>query len=240
MNKLSQNQIFGEMWMRNPSGKILPYNVALSSLNLKYDSINPNFNFELTNNLINRFDFFYDVIFIETNSGYIFEKLKKNGDVIFPANNDNRFTPKSDINVSPDYWLDEPNKKIYIVENKLVYWDSDEVKLNIIVKQFDITENLYSTKLSYVLHLKYCNSSSITKKPNIEPCKISYNIDTKCFNVSFILRGNNNEFGLISNTLKKNQNLTIDNINCLLPYTTLKEITTEILINNSLEIDFYN
>ena len=78
MNKLLQNQIFGEMWMRTPSGKILPYNIALSSLNLKYNSINPNFNFELTNNLINRFDFFYDVIFIETNSGYIFEKLKKN------------------------------------------------------------------------------------------------------------------------------------------------------------------
>jgi hypothetical protein len=239
MNKLLQNQIFGEMWMRTPSGKILPYNIALSSLNLKYNSINSNFNFELTNNLINRFDFFYDVIFIETNSGYIFEKLKKNGDVIFPENNDNRLTLKSDIDVNPDYWLDEPNKKIYIVENKLIYWDSDEVKLNIIVKQFNITENLYSTKLSYVLHLKYCNFN-ITKKPIIEPCKISYNIDTKCFNVSFILRGNNNEFGLISNTLKKNQNLEIDNINCLLPYASLQEITTDILINNSLEIDFYN
>jgi hypothetical protein len=224
--------------MRTPSGKILPSTDALSALNLKYSTTNPDFYFELINNEIKRFDFFYNVIFIETESGYIFDKLTKSENILIPENNDNRLTLKVNMESNPDYWLDEINKKIYVVDNTLNSWNSNTVNLNIKIKQFDITKNLYSTKLSYNLNLKYYNN--ITKEPIIEPCKISYNIDTKCFNVSFILRGNNDEFGLISNTLKKNQNLVIDSINCLLPYTTLQEITSDILVDKLLETDFYS
>ena len=240
MNKLIENQTSGEIWMRTPSGKILPSTDALSALNLKYSTVDPDFYFELINNEIKRFDFFYNVIFIETASGYIFDKLTKNENVLIPENNDNRLTLKANMESNPDYWLDEINKKIYVVNNELSAWNSSSANLNITIKQFDITKNLYSTKFSYNLNLNYCDFSGLTKEPIMEPCKISYNIDTKCFNVSFILRGNNNEFGLISTTLKKNQNLVIDSINCLLPYTTLQEITSEVLVDKLLETDFYS
>lgn len=238
MNKLIENQTSGEIWMRTPSGKILPSTDALSALNLKYSTINPDFHFELINNEIKRFDFFYDVIFIETASGYIFDKLSKNENVLIPENNDNRLTTTANGNKFPDYWLDEVNKKIYIVDNEINYWTSTSVKINVKIKQFDITKNLYSTKFSYDIKLIYSNN--ITKKPTIEPCKISYNLDTRCFNISFILRGNAEEFGLISSTLKKNQNLVIDNINCLLPYTTVQKINSEVLVDKLLETDFYS
>lgn len=238
MNKLIENQTSGEIWMRTPSGKILPSTDALSALNLKYSTVDPDFYFELINNEIKRFDFFYNVIFIETASGYIFDKLTKSQNILIPENNDNRLTLKANMESNPDYWLDEINKKIYVVNNELSAWNSSSANLNITIKQFDITKNLYSTKLSYNLNLKYY--INLTKEPIMEPCKISYNIDTKCFNVSFILRGNNNEFGLISTTLKKNQNLVIDSINCLLPYTTLQEITSEVLVDKLLETDFYS
>jgi hypothetical protein len=192
----------------------------------------------LINNEIKRFDFFYDVIFIETASGYIFDKLSKNKNVLIPENNDNRLTTTENGNKFPDYWLDEVNKKIYVVDNEIKYWTSTSVKINVKIKQFDITKNLYSTKFSYDIELIYNNT--ITKKPTIEPCKISYNLDTRCFNVSFILRGNAEEFGLISSTLKKNQNLVINNINCLLPYTTVQEINSEVLVDKLLETDFYS
>ena len=238
MNKLIENQTSGEIWMRTPSGKILPSTDALSALNLKYSTIDSNFHFELINNEIKRFDFFYDVIFIETASGYIFDKLSKNKNVLIPENNDNRLTTTENGNKFPDYWLDEVNKKIYVVDNEIKYWTSTSVKINVKIKQFDITKNLYSTKFSYDIELIYNNT--ITKKPTIEPCKISYNLDTRCFNVSFILRGNAEEFGLISSTLKKNQNLVINNINCLLPYTTVQEINSEVLVDKLLETDFYS
>jgi hypothetical protein len=238
MNKLIENQTSGEIWMRTPSGKILPSTDALSALNLKYSTIDSIFHFELINNEIKRFDFFYDVIFIETASGYIFDKLSKNETALIPENNDNRLTTTANGNKFPDYWLDEVNKKIYVVDNEIKYWTSVSVKINVKIKQFDITKNLYSTKFSYDIELIYSNN--ITKKPTIEPCKISYNLDTRCFNVSFILRGNNEEFGLISSTLKKNQNLVIDNINCLLPYTTVQEINSDVLVDKLLETDFYS
>lgn len=239
MNKLIENQISGEIWMRTPSGKILPSTDALSALNLKYSTINSNFYSELSSNQIKKFDFFYDVIFIETASGYIFDKLSKSENVLIPENNDNRLTLKSNIKSNPDYWLDEVNKKIYVVDNEIKYWTSTSVKINVKIKQFDIIKNLYSTKFSYDIELIYSNNI-ITKKPTIEPCKMSYNVDTRCFNVSFILRGNDEEFGLISSTLKKNQNLVIDNINCLLPYTTVQEINSDVLVDKLLETDFYS
>jgi hypothetical protein len=239
MNKLIDNRTSGEVWMRTPSGKILPSTDALSSLNLKYSTINSNFYSELSSNQIKRFDFFYNVIFIETASGYIFDKLTKSENILIPENNDNRLTVKTKMESNPDYWLDEINKKLYVVDNTLLSWSSTSVKINVKIKQFDITKNLYSTKFSYDINLTI-SSSLYTAIPKIEPCKISYNIDTRCFNISFILRGNNNEFGLISTILKKNQNLVIDNINCLLPYTTLQQITSDVMVDKLLETDFYS
>jgi hypothetical protein len=58
--------------------------------------------------------------------------------------------------------------------------------------------------------------------------------------VSFILRGLNKEFGLISTLLKKKDVLDIHSINCLLPYSTLQSITVDVDFNKSLETDFYS
>jgi hypothetical protein len=240
MNKILENDVAGELWLRTPSGKILPSTDALSALNLKYSTVNTNFYSELINNQIKRFDFFYDVIFLETETGYIFDKLTKNNNILIPSNNDDRLTLTENGGKFPDYWLDEINKKIYVVQNKIDNWAFTNLKkINITIKQFDIIKNTYSTKLSYNINLTYC-SVYYTTSPTLEPCKISYNNDTRCFNVSFILRGKNGEFGLISTILKKDQNLVIDNINCLLPYVTLQSITTDVIVDKLLETDFYS
>jgi hypothetical protein len=240
MNKILENDVDGELWLRTPSGKILPSTDALSALNLKYSTVNTDFYSELINNQIKRFDFFYDVIFLETETGYIFDKLTKNNNILIPSNNDDRLIITANGNKFPDYWLDEVNKKIYVVDNQIKYWTSTNVKINVTIKQFDILKNTYSSKFSYDINLTYCNFSNLTKKPILEPCKISYNNDTRCFNVSFILRGNKDEFGIISTILKKDQNLVIDNINCLLPYATLQSITTDVIVDKLLETDFYS
>ena len=58
MSKLNDINILGELWMRTPSGKILPSNVSLSSLYLKYSTIYSPIYSDLQNNAIKRFDCF--------------------------------------------------------------------------------------------------------------------------------------------------------------------------------------
>jgi hypothetical protein len=243
MSKLNDIDILGELWMRTPSGKILPSNVSLSSLYLKYSTIYSPIYSDLQNNAIKRFDCFYDVVFIETLNGFIFDKIKYEENEIYPANNDDRFISTLDGNKSPDYWLDEVNKKIYVVYNNLKELYGNIAKINVTVHQFDIIKNTYSSKLSYTLTLTFCENYYL-EQPDIskflEPPKISYNLDTRCFDVSFILRGLNKEFGLISTLLKKKDVLDIHSINCLLPYSTLQSITVDVDFNKSLETDFYS
>jgi hypothetical protein len=243
MSKLDDINILGELWMRTPSGKILPSNVALSSLYLKYSTIYSPIYFDLENNAIKRFDCFYDVVFIETQNGFIFDKIKHETNELYPADNDNRFISTTDGNNSPDYWLDEVNKKIYVVYNNLKRLYGNIAEINVTIHQFDIIKNTYLSKLSYTLTLTFCDNYYL-EQPYIskflEPPKISYNLDTRCFDVSFILRGSNKEFGLISTNLKKKDVLDIDSINCFIPYSTLQSITVNVDFNKSLETDFYS
>lgn len=240
MNDLYENTINGELWSRFSSGTIYPANSALSALYLKYYTIDSLFYNHLQNNNIIRFDYFYDSIFIETKRGFIFDKLLFENNSYKPFSNDNHFVVFEENNTTqPDYWLDESNKKIYNVYTKIKEWNSDKAVVSIYVQQFDITHDNLFTKLNFYLNIKNTNNYFL-KKPTLEPCKISYNPDTKTFNISFIIRGNNEEFGLVSINVSKKQTLELDEINCFLPFLKSKTIDVEILFNKVLETDFYN
>jgi hypothetical protein len=225
----------GEMWLRDPSGTIHPANSALSNFYSKYKTINQTFYSELTSNQIKRFDFFYDVVFIETKSGHIFDKIEVVNDKIVPVNLDNRFLPYS----YSDYWLDESNKKIYNVINKIDSWSLSSVDIGVMLEQFDIIRNSFNLKLYYQINLNF-NQNIYSNIPIIEPPKITFNLDTDSFNVSFILRGPNKEFSLISTNIKKQQFLEISEINCYIPFTPNKNVSSSVLEQNILETDFYN
>lgn len=225
----------GEMWLRDSAGVIYPANSALSNVYTKYKSINQTFYSELTSNQIKRFDFFYDVIFIETDSGHIFDKIEVVDNKIIPVNLDNRFLPYS----YSDYWLDESNKKIYNVINKIDSWSLSSVNVGILLEQFDIIRNSFNLKLYYQIDINF-NQNIYSTIPIIEPPKITFSSDTNSFNVSFILRGPNKEFSLISTNIKKQQFLEISEVNCYIPFTPNKNVALNILEQKILETDFYN
>ena len=239
-NKLIENEKTGELWLRFPTGTIQPAQQALSALYLKYEPIDNIFYNDLKNNQLRRFDYFYDVIFIETQRGFIFDKMDKSDDnILKSANNDDRLFLTNAGYKFPDYWLDEKNKKIYISCNRLKEWNSTSVKINVLISQFDIKNNIHGIKTSIDITLN-TDYSGLYREPIVEPTKITYNPDTKCFNVSFVSRGNNKEFGLFSIDLKKGKTLKIEQVNCFVPYLKTPSVSTEILINKTLETDFYN
>lgn len=229
----------GEMWLRYPSGVIYPAPSALSSLYLKYSPIDSDFYAELKQNEILRFDNFYDTIFIETKSGHIFDQLTFEDNAFVPTNLDNRFKDTKENYVALDYWLDEKNKKIYTSINQYNVSSLSSVQIGIMMEQFDIIRNLFNLKLFYEIKLDF-GANIYTKTPILEPPKLTYNIDTRRFNISFIIRGPNKEMGLISSNVAKYEYLDVEEVNCFLPFFPSATATINIIDQTLLETDYYS
>jgi len=105
----------GSFWLRKVNGSIESSVESLSSIFEKYRNVNSYFYNDLINNNIKNFDVFYDVIFIETNNGYIIEKFYIDNDYkVYPYNNNNFFTRVK--NTTTKYWFDEKKLKVYFVD----------------------------------------------------------------------------------------------------------------------------
>jgi hypothetical protein len=228
-------QIQGELWLRDLGNNINSANTVLSAIHSKYKNVNSTFYAELTSNQINRFDLFYDTIFLETNSGCIFEKFYIDSGHIVPYNYINLFNSRK--NTTIDYWFNEAKNTIYYVEIFYVFKGTEDTnfEFNIILKQFDCTTGLASVLLVKQVLLQI-NSSRNWSNTNfkIENPKLTYNSDTKTFNVSFILRNSVKEFGMISLNILDRNIPDISEINTFLPYFDIDK-------DNSTVTDFdYN
>lgn len=239
MSNFQENFKAGELWLRLPTGALYPATSALSALYLKYSPIDNDFYVELKNNEILNFDCFYDIVFIETRSGHIFEKIEVENNRFIPVNQDNRFFNTKNSLMFIDYWLDEKNKKIYSTINQYNTTSVSAVKVGIIMEQFDIVRNNFNPKLFYEIDINF-GKNLYEKTPIIEPPKITFNDDSKKFNVSFIIRGPNQEFGLISTNLSKYEFLEVDEVNCFLPFASGAKTDINILYQKLLETDYYN
>jgi hypothetical protein len=229
----------GELWLRLPSQALYPATSALSALYLKYLPIDNEFYVELKNNQILNFDCFYDVVFIETPKGHIFDKIEVQDNRFVPVNQDNRFFNTKKNMMFVDYWLDEINKKIYTTVNQYNNSSVSAVQIGIFIEQFDIIRNLFNLKLFYEIDINF-GENLYEQTPIIEPAKITFNGDNRNFNISFILRGPDKEFGLISTNLLKYEFLEVDQVNCFLPYASGAKADVNILYQKLLETDFYS
>jgi hypothetical protein len=138
-----------------------------------------------------------------------------------------------------DYWLDETNKKIYTTVNQYNNSSVSAVQIGIFIEQFDIVRNFFNLKLFYEININF-GENLYQQTPIIEPAKITFNSDNRNFNISFILRGPNREFGLISTNLLKYEFLEVDQVNCFLPYASGASANVNILYQKLLETDFYS
>jgi hypothetical protein len=203
----------GEFYVRKIDGTIDTSNSFLSSIYIKYKDIDSNFYDYLSDNRIKNIDVFYDVFYIETDVGYIFEKFMVDMDnIVYPFLNDNHFTKI--INTSPCYWFDDKELKIYIVDVISGYQEILSFNFFIILKEFDCKSGKMQTILKEQIIFNCSNSSNWGNSiPIIEKPTISYNQSTNKFNLSFIFRNNNKEIGIISVNFLKKINIELDEIN---------------------------
>jgi hypothetical protein len=245
----------GEFWLRDPLGNKNPANIVLEDVYAKYATPNqflsafysPNDNkswtffTELTSNQVTRFDVFHDCLFIETPSGCIFEKITTEGDKIKPYTLSNFFTAKHSkipgslwIDTKVGYWYSEEYNKIYfcyiinIEENKNYPM---QFSLVLVVNEFDCaTSNIKTVLFDKVVFVHYGNTRNWDIFDIlIETPVMSFNTSTRKYNVSFLLKNKNRQFGLVSiNFINageyENGRFTITEVNGHLPFF---DLTTE-------------
>lgn len=226
MNIYTEKNKIGELWTRGVDKNIQISNESLSSIFNKYKQININFYNELINNKIKRFDVVYDSIFLETETGYIFEKIIYSNNQISLYQNNNNFSLNGYYPI--DYWFDEMKFKIYIVEIKATFQQKDIFNFYLILTEYDCKTGLLKTVYKHNISLNFLNSrnwgvnfAGVTNNeiPIIESPKICYNKDTKLYNISFIIRNNNiNKIGLISINLINNAGFKTESINGMVPF----------------------
>lgn len=208
--------------MRDLSDNIDSANNVLSSIFLKYVNINTNFYADLSSNNITKFDVFYDTLFVETPNGFIFEKFYIDSGYIKPYNQLNLFTSRK--NAPIDYWYDETKNKVSFVEivaNVDPYLEN-YISFLVIFKEFYCSSG--TAKVVFLGEVKLIYSSIShwdQSNQTIEPPKITYNTDTKTFNVSFILRNSIGTLGLVSLNIENTGSLEITELNTFLPYATI-------------------
>lgn len=236
MLHFQNNNIPGELWLRDLKGNKESATTLLSAVYEKYHSLNPilssrnaslvyartstiydTFYGELTSNQITRFDVFYDSVFIETKSGCIFEKIYLDKDQIKPFTIADCFTPKHDakpkflnFDTYVDYWFDDSNNKVYFTYIACLEENKDfpnRIAFVILVNEFDCETGLITTILFWKVILSFKNSSNWDiRNCVIENPKITFNSTTRTFNVSFLLKNSIKQFGLVSINFKKIDN----------------------------------
>jgi hypothetical protein len=228
MSIYDNNNLNGELWLRDLKGKISTGNNVLSSVYSKYKFIDTNFYNSLTSNNIKNFDVFYDVIHIKTDLGSFFEKIYNEDYQIKPFNQINNFIPNTNIS----YWFDELENKIYYTninnltsKNIEFYTDFNIFDCN---KGIITQKNTFFTKVGFITGSDYGQTFYKIQNPNL-----TFNLDTRNFNISFICLKNNTDFGLISLNLENKNDPTITEINGFLPYIQFDTTTSLVSSINS-------
>jgi hypothetical protein len=244
MNRYLENKVKGELWMREVTNKVSPAYNVLSALYLKYENINPRFYSELVSNKIMKFDMFNDVVYLETEAASFFEKFIYEDSSIRPYNQLNLINVKKNINdnylTNLDYWYDERKRSIYFGE---IYPLSTEIfngiSFHINFKKFNCFTGTIEDSLKQYVKIQFIKPVYFNAF-NFEYPKLTYNADTKTFNLSLVSRISGT-LGLMSVNIMNTSSFYIEKIDAFFPHNSvdLSSSETYSLSSSTLE-DFIN
>jgi hypothetical protein len=210
----------GNFWTRKTNKDIESLTETFSAIIAKYEVINKPFYEDLINNSVLNFDIFYDILFLETETGYIVEKFYYENDKIYPYNNNNFFT--SAKSTSTKYWFDEYNLKLYFFDILFQEQNIDSLEFIFYMKEFDCKTGLMFLILQEKFYLKLNRSSNWGRRiPVIESPVVSFSDYTNTFNVSFLFRNNNLNICLMSLMIENKKEIEITKINAFIPFASV-------------------
>lgn len=242
MKNYTEQNSSGELWIRTLDNSKIPAPIALSAVYKKYQPYST-FYSELTSNLITRFDNFLDTFFIETPSGYIFEKTYIEDNLYKPFNSVNLYNPiyykvgtSLIYGTKTGYWYNERDNKIlqsYLLtldENKNY---TDRFSFVVIMNEFDCKVGSLRTVFFERLSLSFTASENWNRDSvTLETPHLAYNVDTNVYNISFLIKDAYKQFGLISLNMSPAQTASFDSyrveeINVFLPFLSINKNLVE-------------
>lgn len=220
MSLYNQELTTGKLWLRNVIGNIDSASNVLSAIYEKYQEVTHFYN-ELINNEILKFDVFYDCVFIETQSGCFFEKINVDENFsLLPYTKFFFYNERKTTSV--DYWFDETQNKVFFTEIQFESIINQTFKFILYFYEFDLITGFTKLVLKDRINLRFKDSPQWSNfTPEIETPKLAYNVDTKNYNVSFIFRGKDRQFALLSIMIKKDVDFKISKINGIVPFVNL-------------------
>lgn len=220
MKIFSSQFVDGELWLRSLNGNVEPATIVLSSIYIKYEPISTLFYNDLVKNMIVNFDVFYDSVYIETETGFIFEKISQTFDgQLIPFQNNNNFIQKTQVPI--DYWLNEDLYKIYFVDIKCGIQSTTSFSYYVLIYEYDINTGVIKLLFKHLITLELIAADGWGGEiPILEKPKICYNKDTNRYNVSFIFRNNKNKIGIISMNFSNIGEFVMEKLKGIIPFAT--------------------
>ena len=201
---LSQN-LNGKFYIKSSDGEITIGSVFLKNILHKYDNFL--FTEEINSSAVLKIDCFLDSILIETQNFFLIEKIFQTSSTKFPEpyNLFNNLFAKENYII--DYWYDEKYKKILSC-----FLRKNSNNFSLLVRESSLLSGQTSTILEETLNITNFPNSWIWNEIFLNSVKITYNKDTRMYNVSFLVK-NTEKWGIISVLLYEDPTLKIKESN---------------------------
>ena len=212
-----KRQAYGQMWMRNQENIIAPISAIFPTYDIYQNSVSPvSYN-------IKDFDLWYDTIMFKTSSHVIIEHLS------FDWDNNTLYTIADDINVIDlsasnggvygGHWLFDEEKRVTLCQ---MLFDYENNTVYPILYNYDIDSVQKTTMFNFKNHYMI-NALSALELYMIEEPVLTYNMDNRTYNISFV--GHSYYYnGIIITSINVNQTLGIDSVVSITPTPILYPI----------------
>ena len=186
----SAQNLDGKLFIKTTDGEIIPGITFLKNILSKYENFL--FTEEINSSSILRIDCFLDSILLETQNFLLIEKISQNQVLKIPEPynlSDNLFV-KEDFLV--DYWYDEDSQRILSC-----FLKKHNNKFSLLVRESSLITGQTTTTLEKILDIVDFPTSWVWDGIFLKSVKITHNIDTKMYNISFLVR-NLERWGIMS------------------------------------------